>query len=83
MVKEEGEKPEEKKKEPEPEPDLKYLAVRYIECFCVAVFIFGFVWNGTEMLDLTPSQFMMLYGGTGAVVTEILARIFSRKKKQK
>ena len=62
------------------EPTLQYLIVRYIECFCIAVFIFGFLWNGTEMLDLTSPQFMMLYGGTGAVVTEILARVFSKKK---
>lgn len=57
-----------------------YLASRYLECLCIAVFIFGFLWNGTEVLNLTSSQFLMLYGGTGAVITEVLARLFSKKK---
>lgn len=65
------------------EPSLKYLAMRYIECFCIAIFIFGFLWNGTEVLNLTTPQFLMLYGGTGTVLSELLARLFSSKKKQK
>lgn len=63
------------------ETDIKYLAMRYIECFCIALFIFGFLWNGTEMLNLTTPQFLMLYGGSGATISEILARLFIRKKK--
>jgi len=63
------------------ETDIKYLAMRYIECFCIALFIFGFLWNGTEMLNLTTPQFLMLYGESGATISEILARLFIRKKK--
>ena len=62
------------------EPSIKYLASRYIEIFCIAIFIFGFLWNGTEVLNLTTPQFLMLYGGSGAVICEVLARLFSKKK---
>jgi len=60
--------------------DLKYVAVRMIECFCIAMFIFGLLWNTTEVLKLTTPQFMMLYGGLGALISEVLARLFSKKK---
>ena len=62
-----------------------YLACRYIEGLCIAVFVFGFLWHGTEVLKLTLPQFMMLYGGTGALVSEMLARVFHSiiKKKDK
>ena len=62
------------------EVNTKYLATRYIEIFCIGLFVFGFLWNGTEILNLTTPQFLMLYGGSGAVLTEILARLFSKKK---
>jgi hypothetical protein len=62
------------------EPNVKYLAARYIEIVCIAVFVFGFLWNGTEVMKLTTSQFMMLYGGVGAVACEAFSRIFSKKK---
>ena len=65
------------------EKDIRYLAVRYIECLCIAVFIFGFLWNGTEVMKLTMPQFLMLYGGGGAVISEVLARLFSKKKLKK
>ena len=65
------------------DPDLKYVAVRMIECFCIAMFIFGMLWNTTEILKLTTPQFMMLYGGGGAVLSELLARLFSKKKIKK
>ena len=73
-VVEENNKSEENRK-------IGYLAARYVECFCIAMFIFGFLWNGTEVLNLTTPQFLMLYGGGGAVLCEILARLFTRKKK--
>ena len=63
------------------EPTDKYLAVRYGEVICIALFIFGFLWNGTEVMNLTTPQFFMLYGGGGAVICEVLARLFSKKKK--
>jgi len=62
------------------EKHVGYLAARYIEIVCIALFIFGFLWNGTEVLNLTTPQFLMLYGGLGAILCEILARIFSKKK---
>jgi len=67
----------------EEEENLKYVAVRMIECFCIAIFIFGLLWNTTELLKLTTPQFMMLYGGGGAVISEVLARLFSKKKIKK
>ena len=59
---------------------IGYLAARYIEVLCVSLFIFGFLWNGTEVLNLTTPQFLMLYGGSGAVICEVLSRLFSKKK---
>ena len=58
-----------------------YLAARYIELLCISLFIFGFLWNGTEVMNLTTPQFLMLYGGAGAVICEVLARLFSKKKR--
>ena len=60
--------------------NVKYIATRYLEIICTALFIFGFLWNGTEVMNLTTPQFLMLYGGSGAVICEILSRLFSKKK---
>lgn len=60
-----------------------YLAFRYIEGICIGVFVFGFLWNGTDILQLTFPQFMMLYGGTGAVISELIARLIHRQIKKK
>ena len=60
-----------------------YIGIRYIEIICIAVFVFGFLWNGTDILDLTFPQFMMLYGGTGAILSEAIARVLSKKIKKK
>ena len=60
-----------------------YLGFRYIEGICIAVFVFGFLWEGTEILNLTFPEFMMLYGGTGAVISEFVARFLSRIVKKK
>jgi len=59
---------------------VQYLAARYIEILCISLFVFGFLWNGTEVMNLTTPQFLMLYGGSGAVICEVLARLFSKKK---
>jgi cellobiose-specific phosphotransferase system component IIC len=59
---------------------VQYLAARYIEILCISLFVFGFLWNGTEVMNLTTPQFFMLYGGSGAVICEVLARLFSKKK---
>jgi len=60
-----------------------YVGVRIIECLCVAIFIFGMLWEGTEVLQLSFPQFMMLYGGLGAVLSEGLARLFNKQLKKK
>lgn len=60
-----------------------YIAFRYIEGICIAVFVFGFLWNGTDILQLTFPQFMMLYGGTGAVISELIARLIHKQLKKK
>ena len=60
-----------------------YLAFRYIEGICIAVFVFGFLWEGTELLRLTLPQFMMLYGGVGAIVSEFVARFMHKQIKKK
>ena len=61
------------------EPDLKYIVIRGIQSICIAVFVFGFLWNGTEVMQLSASQFMMLYGGCGTIVSEVVARLFKKK----
>jgi len=65
------------------EPDLKYLAVRYIEMICIGIFVFGFLWEGTIVMNLTTPQFLMMYGGCGAVISEILSHLFKKKPKVK
>ena len=60
-----------------------YLIIRYIEGLCIAVFVFGLLWNGTDVLKLSFSQFMILYGGMGAVISEVLARIIYKQVKKK
>jgi len=60
-----------------------YLAFRYIEGICISVFIFGFLWEGTELIKFTFPEFMMLYGGVGALVSEMLARIMYKQIKKK
>ena len=64
------------------DPEIQYVAVRLIECFCIAIFVFGLVWNTTELLSLTLPQFMMLYGGLGGVISEVIARKLGKKKRK-
>ena len=63
------------------EPDIKYLAVRYIEMICIGMFVFGALWEGTILLNLTTPQFLMVYGGCGALISEVLSRLFKKKQK--
>jgi len=67
---------------PVDEPSTSYLVARVIELLCIGAFVFGFLWNGTEVMNLTTPQFMMLYGGSGAVIAEVVARIFKKKQKR-
>jgi len=62
--------------------EYSYIAVRLIEFICIAAIIFGALWEGTEVFNLTLPQFLMLYGGLGAVVSECLARILKKKIKK-
>lgn len=56
-----------------------YYGIRFVQVVCIGIAAFGFLWNTTEMLNLTTPQFMMLYGGCGAVISEVFARIFKKK----
>ena len=60
--------------------ELSYIAIRFIELICIAAVIFGVLWEGTETFNLTMPQFLIMYGSIGAIISEILARIFSKKK---
>jgi len=62
---------------------IAYIVVRFVEVLCIAAFIFGLLWEGTEILNLSTPEFLMLYGGTGAAVSEATARLLSRKVKKK
>ena len=61
------------------EADVKYLAIRYIEMICIGVFVFGALWEGTIVMNLSTPQFLMIYGGCGALISEVLARLFKKK----
>ena len=61
------------------EPDIKYIIIRYIELICIGAFVFGALWEGTIVMNLTTPQFLMVYGGCGALLSEVLARLFKKK----
>ena len=63
------------------EPDVKYLATRYIQMICIGAFVFGMLWEGTIVMNLSTPQFLMVYGGCGAIISEMLARLFKKKPK--
>lgn len=58
--------------------NMRYVLMRYIQILCIGAFIFGALWEGTIKFNLTTPQFLMVYGGTGAVLTEVLARLFKK-----
>ena len=60
-----------------------YVGIRYLEGICIAVFVFGLLWEGTEILKLTLPQFLMVYGGAGAVISELMARFTLGRIKKK
>jgi len=64
--------------EKEGKTDL-YYGIRAIEVICIGIFVFGMLWEGTEALKLTTPQFMMVYGGMGALISELVARLFKKK----
>jgi hypothetical protein len=60
---------------------MSYVGVRMIELICIAAFLFGLLWQGADTLKLTVPQFLMLYGGTGTVVCEAMARLLKGSAK--
>ena len=69
--------------EPEPMVNVKYLAMRYIQILCIGAFVFGALWEGTIVMNLNTPQFLMVYGASGAVISEGMARVFKKKIKVK
>ena len=63
------------------EVNTKYLAMRYIQILCIGAFVFGALWEGTLVMNLSTPQFLMVYGGCGAIISEVLARLFKKKQK--
>ena len=56
-----------------------YLGIRFVEMICIGIAVFGMLWKGTEVLNLDTPEFMMVYGGSGALISEIIARVFKKK----
>lgn len=63
--------------------EYSYIIVRIIEFISIAAIIFGAAWEGTETFNLSMPEFCMLYGGIGAIVSEILARVLKKKPNMK
>ena len=62
--------------------NTRYVVMRYIQILCIGAFVFGALWEGTIRFNLSTPQFLMVYGGTGAVISEVLARMFKRFEKK-
>ena len=60
-----------------------YYAFRVVELISIGVLIFGALWEGTIRFNLTTPQFMMIYGGIGTILSEMLCRLFKKKPKNK
>jgi len=60
----------------------KYAIIRLVQLLCLGAFVFGALWEGTIRFNLTTPQFLMVYGGTGAVLSEIIARMFKKFEKK-
>lgn len=56
-----------------------YYGIRFIQMICIGIAVFGALWKGTEVMNLDTPGFMMVYGGSGALVSEVIARIFKKK----
>jgi len=56
-----------------------YLGIRFIQMICIGLAVFGGLWKGTEILNLDTPSFLIVYGGLGAIISEIVARIFKKK----
>ena len=56
-----------------------YYGIRFVQVLCIGVAVFGGLWKGTEVLNLDTPEFMIVYGGAGAVISEVIARVFKKK----
>ena len=56
-----------------------YYGIRFVQVLCIGVFVFGALWQGTETFNMNTPQFMMVYGGLGAFISEVIARVFKKK----
>lgn len=56
-----------------------YYGIRFVQVLCIGVAVFGGLWKGTEVLNLDTPEFMIVYGGSGAVISEFVARLFKKK----
>ena len=56
-----------------------YYGIRFVEMICIGIMVFGALWKGTEILNLDTPGFMMAYGGLGAILSEVFARVFKKK----
>ena len=56
-----------------------YYGIRIVQVICIGFAVFGAMWKGTEILNLDTPEFMMVYGIGGAIISEILARVFKKK----
>lgn len=56
-----------------------YYGIRFIQVLCIGIATFGALWKGTEVLNLDTPEFMIVYGGSGALISEIVARVFKKK----
>ena len=56
-----------------------YLGIRFIQMICIGLAVFGALWKGTEVMNLDTPGFLMVYGGAGAIISEVVARIFKKK----
>ena len=66
------------------------LGLRSLQMVCIGCFVTGPIWASSDLLlntvligvPVTPlSVLLMLYGGVGAVVNEVLIRFFNRKRR--
>ena len=60
----------------------KYVIIRLVQLICIGAFVFGALWEGTIRFNLTTPQFLMVYGATGAILSEALARMFKKYEKK-
>jgi len=66
------------------------LGLRSLQMVCIGGFVTGAIWASSDLLintvlvevPVTPlSVLLMLYGGVGALVNEVLIRLFNRKRR--